>query len=90
MLKVRALIMDEQYDAAVAEARAAAEAHRGNGAVHEVSICFATLTSGVSSTQHNRTRILLLRKQLCLLGVVHNGRPQSSLRRPCAAAAGAL
>ena len=36
MLKVRALIVDEQFDAAVAAARAAAEAHRGNQALHEV------------------------------------------------------
>jgi hypothetical protein len=36
VLKVKALIVDEQFDAAVTAARAAAEAHRGNQAVHEV------------------------------------------------------
>jgi len=36
VLKVRALIADRQFDAAVAEARAALDAHRNVGAVHEV------------------------------------------------------
>ncbi len=36
VLKVRALMLDEQFDAAIADARALAEQHRGNHAVHEV------------------------------------------------------
>ena len=43
LVKVRALIVDEQFGAAVAEARAAAEAHRGNGAVHEVPFLLSSL-----------------------------------------------
>ena len=36
VLKVRALMLDEQFDAAISDARALAEQHRSNHAVHEV------------------------------------------------------
>ncbi len=47
VLKVRALMLDEQYDAAIADARALAEQHRGNHAVHEVcSLCWMVCLAG--------------------------------------------